>query len=257
MKGADAHRRARALVAFLRDYLIPPRCPACGELVGAEEESAPFCPDCLDGWRREKLLPCAKCGLSMLECRCLPPLLTRSGIDEGIFLSGYRPNGGTVTDRLVYRIKEERDGRVFAFLARELAPYLAEFVRREGIAEDRVRIVPLPRRRGAVHRHGFDQAKELAKALSRETGYPYLDAICRAHAGREQKRLSAEDRRKNVTGAFRIVRGVPILAEETVFLVDDVVTTGSGLSECAELLFCRGALRVVPVLVARTQRGKA
>lgn len=241
----------RTVHAFLRDYIIPPRCPSCGDLTAMDEPNAPFCLECRGKWEREKLAPCETCGLSMLDCACLPPLLTENGIRDSIFLTAYRAGGDTASDRVIFSIKSECDGRTFAFLARELSYQVLRFARLEGLSADRICIASLPRRKSAIRAHGFDQARELARALARETGYPYLGCLERARAGREQKHLSAEARRSNAAGAFRMAKRANV-AGLAVFLVDDVMTTGSGLYECASLLYQSGAERVIPTVIART-----
>lgn len=246
-------KRGRALGAFLWDYAVPPVCPACGEvLLHAERGESPFCPDCLSEWEREKLAPCGKCKLALPDCVCIPDALRESGVRDTVFLTAYRSGGGTVPDRLVYYGKDNNDPRVFSFLARELAIRIGRLFREAELPTDHAVITYLPRRRGGVHEHGFDQARSLARALSEETGYPLLEVLSRHGHSEEQKLLSEEERRTNLTGAFRLSSPERV-RERLVLLLDDVVTTGAGLSECTRLLLGAGAERVIPVTVARTE----
>ena len=78
----------------------------------------------------------------------------------------------------------------------------------------------------------------------------------RVGSPRRQGGLSEEERRRNVVGTFRCVRGFQSAAEggETVLVVDDIMTTGSTLSECARELKRAGAARVWCVTLARSLR---
>lgn len=248
--------KRKAVLSFLRDYFLPPTCPGCGELTPMACPDAPFCPECRENWEREKLAPCSRCGLAMPDCRCLPKLLTENGVRDGLCLTAYHTGGGTVPDRTVYYIKENRDGRAFEFLARELSVPFRRLVREEELPGGRILIASMPRRKSAVREYGFDQAEELARALARETGYPYEKCLGRARAGREQKRLSAEERVKNTEGGFALKKGTDV-SGRYVFLVDDVMTTGSSLYGCLSLLQEAGAARVIPIVVARTENKKA
>ncbi len=243
----------RAACALLRDYFMPPRCPSCKELlpIGREDDS-PFCRECGLSWERELLEACPGCGLALPDCVCVPELLRKVGVRDTIFLAAYRAERPGVPNRLVYYIKENRDLRVLASLGRTLAIRVGRLVREAELPTDRIVVAYLPRRSSAVRRYGFDQAREHARAIAKETGYPVLHAIKRRSAAQEQKRLSREERRKNLENAFRL-SGEGDLTGRTVLLVDDVVTTGSGLAACAELLLGAGAETVIPVTVARTE----
>ena len=241
--------------SFFRDYLLPPPCPGCGALTPIENPDAPFCPECYSMWQSEKLSPCSRCGLAMPDCRCLPRLLTDHGVRDGICLAAYQTGGGTLPDRLIYYIKENRDGRVFDFLAGELSIHLHRLIREAEIPGDRILITYLPRRRSAIREYGFDQAQALSQALAREMGYPFACCFERTREGREQKLLSAEERVENARGGFRMARNADV-SGRYVFLVDDVMTTGSSLYGCLSLLRAEGAECVIPVVVARTENKK-
>ena len=245
-------RRKRGwIVDLLTDYLIPPKCAGCGELIPADSDTKPFCDACKESWNNEALEPCSSCGLSMRDCVCLPTLLTENGIRDGLFLTAYRTGGLTVPDRLILSIKSEKDRHAFSFLARELSYLVKRYVRDEELPSDRIVIAALPRRRRSVREKGFDHAVVLARALSAETGYPYLNCLARRHGGREQKHLGREERIQNLRNAFRYC-GTDSVSGKFVFLVDDVMTTGSGLLACAEILLSAGAERVIPTVIART-----
>jgi len=93
-------------------------------------------------------------------------------------------------------------------------------------------------------------AEQIAKRLDRR----YLPkTLVRCRGPRRQSALSEEERRENVKGTFA-VRHAEKFRGRTVLLVDDVMTTGSTLSECARILKEAGAWRVWTVTLARSIR---
>ena len=101
-------------------------------------------------------------------------------------------------------------------------------------------IVYLPRSRRAKRAEGHDQSERLARALSRMTGIPVARAIVRTRHGRVQKDLRASDRMKNAKKSFRYNPRVDVKGKYVV-LLDDVVTTGAGMSVGVSLLRQAGA----------------
>ena len=79
------------------------------------------------------------------------------------------------------------------------------------------------------------------------------DALARTRATEPQIELSAAERRVNVKGAFS-VRGAERVAGKRILLLDDVMTTGSTMDECAKELKKAGASAVIAVSIARTAK---
>ncbi|MBR3837734.1 MAG: ComF family protein [Clostridia bacterium] len=104
-----------------------------------------------------------------------------------------------------------------------------------------------PRRPSAQRRAGFDQGEELAGIVAEAIGRPSVALLERRGFGKAQHRLSGSARKKNVQGAFSATRR---LAGETVLLVDDVVTTGASVRECARILKGAGAQKVYVLCLA-------
>ena len=117
-------------------------------------------------------------------------------------------------------------------------------------------VAPMPST--LLHRldRGYNPSGCLAKALARRLQRPYdPNALRRTGSPRRQGGLSEEDRRTNVVGTFRCRRSYaapPGGEGTTVLLVDDIMTTGSTLSECARELKRAGAARVWCVTLARS-----
>ena len=115
-------------------------------------------------------------------------------------------------------------------------------------------IVPVPLHRSRLRQRGFNQAVLLGRVLSRRLSLPMLpDALVRIRPTEPQITLSATERRVNVKGAFRVNRPGRI-AGTRILLLDDVMTTGSTMDECAKELKKAGAESVVAATIARTAR---
>lgn len=135
-------------------------------------------------------------------------------------------------DRMIHEFKFGRrigTGRVLARLA-------ADWIASHGARRPEMLIaVPLHwQRRLARH---FNPAHEIAHVLSRRLRVPLAAPLRRSRATTPQSSLSAARRRRNLRGAFRLVR--PVRARH-VALVDDVVTTGATAAEITAVLRAGG-----------------
>jgi len=99
-----------------------------------------------------------------------------------------------------------------------------------------------------LRERGYDQARELARVLGARLHVPVLPLLARHVATAAQTRLGAAARRQNVRAAFRCRAG-PLPSH--VALVDDVMTTGATLHECADVLRRAGVARIDVWVVAR------
>jgi len=112
-------------------------------------------------------------------------------------------------------------------------------------------VVPVPLHPRRLQARGFNPAALLARSVARAVASPAAPrALRRTRSTASQTGLDRVARRKNVTGAFACSVDPPA----TVWLVDDIVTTGATLSECARCLRRHGARRIVAICVARTPR---
>lgn len=91
---------------------------------------------------------------------------------------------------------------------------------------------------------GYNQCEYLTKVLAKRLGKPYDRRVLkRIGSPRRQAELSEDERRKNAEGTFEVIRPDRVKGL-TVLVVDDIMTTGATLSECAKALKAAGASRV-------------
>lgn len=133
-----------------------------------------------------------------------------------------------------------------------LAVEMAELVRREygGIAFNC--ITPVPLHLIDFRRRGFNQSELLSRALSMRIGVPTELLLAKVFYTPPQKELSLLRREANLLGAYDVLPQSDLndLNDRVVLLVDDVITTGSTLHECAKMLKIAGAKEVYAITVA-------
>ena len=217
----------------LIDILFPPVCPVCEEDTGL-----PLCRGCDAGFSSHLIKGpmCVVCGVPFASkvgddrtCgKCLmktPPFkLARSVyVYEGVVLES------------IHRFKYS--GKVI--LAGPLGHLLAGAAR--GLPARPDVVVPVPLHPGRLRSRGFNQSLLLARRVSGLIGVrlDYL-SLKRTRPTRPQVNLNSRERRENVKGAFEVKKPDAFKGKK-VLLVDDVLTTGSTVRECARVAKGSGA----------------
>ena len=144
-------------------------------------------------------------------------------------------------DRLVQSFKYGHRLALAGFLGRQLADLAAEM--------NVDLIIPMPLHAKRLRERGFNQALELARPVARATGLPIDATGCqRIRHTPAQAALPWRERVKNIRGAFHCSTD---FSGKRLLLVDDVMTTGASIDECARTLKLHGAARVSALVVAR------
>lgn len=103
-------------------------------------------------------------------------------------------------------------------------------------------IIPVPLHRRRLIERGYNQALELARAVSQQLRVPLESAACeRIRHTIPQASLAARDRYRNLQGAFKVTG---LLNYAHVAILDDVVTTGHTVVELSQELLKAGVERV-------------
>jgi len=220
--------------------LLPPRCLLCGEAGAPGRELCARCTEELP-WNRRG---CTRCALPIEGAGTLcSPCQRRAPA----FARLHAPlRYAYPLDRLVTRFKFGRDLAAGALLADLLGDHLADYALAFGVQ----RLVPVPLHAQRLRERGYNQSQELARRIAPRLGLRIdAQALRRTRATEVQSGLDAKARRQNVRGAFvgdaERVRGLHI------GLIDDVVTTGATVHECAKALKLAGAREVSVFAVAR------
>lgn len=230
------------------ELLFPDRCYFCGRDPGCRGELV--CPDCLAMIHYLRSPMCTCCGREFS---------TSSGGDHlcGVCL-GHPPvfawaraavSYEEPVSQLLHGLKYAADTRTLPVLAQIVAAFV------EGLSLDfqagNDRIVPVPLHSTRLKKRGLNQSQLLAEILFPHAGDALLvDTLRRIRHTPPQTTLNGPARRKNLAGAFVVV-DPPAIQGRRVFLVDDVLTTGTTVTECARVLLAAGATGVCVVTVAR------
>jgi ComF family protein len=110
-------------------------------------------------------------------------------------------------------------------------------------------LVPVPMHWTRLWDRGCNHTELLAEALGAEAGLPVHRALRRVRRTPRQLGLDAEQRRRNLHGAFTVEKKVAVDGLRLVIL-DDVHTTGSTLAECGATLIAAGAAEVFALTVS-------
>jgi len=226
----------------LLSLLYPPRCAVCRTLGCA----LPLCETCVASVVPVPEPTCLHCGHSLepgrecSDCQKHPP-----AFDRARALGAYQG----VLREAVHCFKYKN----CPALAEPLGSLLAAQARTQSDALRGLKfdgVLPMPMHAGRRRTRGYNQSERLARVVARELGLPLDTALLtRARATRQQVGLTAERRRSNLQGAFRVSRPQNA-AGKTFLLIDDVMTTGSSLSECAAMLKLAGAHGVYALVLA-------
>jgi ComF family protein len=241
---------AGQLVAGAVDLLYPAHCMACGEGL---EGTASLCEACAVKVQWIGHDRCRRCGAgvgrhrgvveSCQECATHPPVhvektcaVAKYGGPLRAVILGLKFGGGLQAVPLLSRLMVTR------IRATELLKDATDWA-----------VVPVPLAAPDAKQRGFNQAEELAMALSREFGVRLETGLLKkARTTKPQATLDHTARAENLRGVFAAdAKHVKRYAATGVLLVDDVMTTGATLSECARTLHDAGIKHIRGAVIAR------
>ena len=206
----------------LIDFIFPPICEVCGRRL-----------------KNNEVIVCRSC-----IGKIVPSRTTRKRVkglkylDEVSAFGMFIPPFDEIIHLYKYSGKTKLSEKLVNFL------YITYLTHYNGIKVDLITAVPLHRVKS--RERGYNQSELLARGLSELTGIPYRPLLVRTRNTVSQTKLDRNKRMENVKGAFRCTLDV----EGHVLLVDDVMTTGSTLNECARVLKLKGVERVTGLVLA-------
>ena len=205
----------------LLDLLFPPKCAFCGALLPRENDGV-----------------CARC---RKELPRTSPKDRRVTFVKSVTAPFYY-EGEVRRSLLAYKFRAlSARGRVYGRLVGE------ELLAR-GVEFDLLSWVPLSRRR--LRRRGYGQARLIAEGAAEKLGMTVTPLLCKSRDVPPQSRIrTAEGRRANISGCYQVPEPASV-RDKRILLVDDIITTGSTVSECARMLMLAGAREVLAASVA-------
>lgn len=217
---------SRAL-CLLIDFVYPPRCPLCDSFV---ETDGRLCADCTNS-------------VQVLDGEAYLPHLNRNWFDS-------------CRARFAYEGRVREGICAFKFKGRlDLANFFGDALAHGAYgASDFDAIVPVPMHPARLRSRGFNPAALLALAVGRRMKIAvYLGMLRRARNAKPQVGLEREARLANARGSFSVDgRHLVHPAGKRILIVDDILTTGATVNECARTLLKAKARSISILTVART-----
>lgn len=205
----------------LMQLLYPPKCVLCRKLLTDDETDL-----------------CAQCRSDTPEIsdtkRKLPYLAKWTGL--------WYYEGSVRASILRYKFRGSRS------YSQSYGRLLAMKLLQEDASFDILTWAPISRRR--KRSRGYDQVELIARAVAKELGVSLVPTLTKIRHNRPQSKLKdAAARRANVLGVYRVLDPEQI-AGKRILLLDDILTTGATVSECARTLLTAGAKEVICATVA-------
>ena len=109
-------------------------------------------------------------------------------------------------------------------------------------------IVPVPPRRGKIRKTGWDQIQDTADILRFMYDIPVLNLLIRLD-NTQQKKKNRSARIHGTAPRYCVNRSFSAAVPKTVVLLDDIMTTGATLEECATVLHRAGVQKVFALTI--------
>lgn len=196
----------RKALINITSLLFPQRCPYCYRLVEVGEIA---CTECLDK------LPADGFYQGIMDgYRCISALNYEGAYKRAIL-------------RYKYHDKTQHTEQFAQLIANQVQNAYPDMV------FDIITYVPMHIK--DLRKRGYNQSRLLAKSVSRILNIPCVETLIKKKTTSAQHKLSKEKRKSNLRGAFALV-DKNIVKGKSVLLIDDIVTTGFTLYECAKTL---------------------
>ena len=236
--------------------LFPSDCRLCSAPL-TNISRLPVCEECLAAIRPIDGAVCAVCGERILTpYAALGPV--RCGLCQRVDLpfekaAAYGSYEAELRG-LVHLLKYQQVRPAASVLGHMLAEVISSM--EPSFGSGKVLVVPVPLHRAKWRQRGFNQTDLITQAALKSLPHkerfvlqPSL--LKRTRETRSQTGLTRHQRRENMRGAFSVTK-LEQIADREILLVDDVMTTGTTISECARVLRRAGAVKIWAVTVART-----
>lgn len=233
---------------FIVSLLYPKRCVKCGK------GGAYICDNCFSTITFLEFQRCAVCQKGSIDGLVHPKCELKDGIEGILSVLSYKG----IVKKLIYQFKYPP---YLSSLQDDLSNLLYEgLIQQESFMHfmggKNVVFTCVPLHPSRLKRRGYNQSELLAANLSEKFRVlNFSNLLLRKVNTKAQFDLKKEQRAKNVSGAFVLnSRFKSSLQGKRVVIVDDILTTGSTLRECAKVLRQNGAKEVLGVTLAHEDK---
>ncbi len=240
--------------------IFPNKCLACNKIIDCEGLF------CNDDWQKLQFITEPKCRIcsqpfiSEFEAHsassgshsilCIKCLTIQPSYDSSITIFRYNDLLKKIVGDLKYHDGTNLSKKFGKILSQKIAPEVQNY--------NLIIAVPLHKQR--LRERKFNQAILLAKAILQNLSNDaknnlkfYPDILLRTRYTKAQVKLDQKTRAKNLHGAFSVNKKyLDQIKDSSILLIDDVITTGATLENCASILKKAGAKKVTVVTIAHT-----
>lgn len=204
---------------------------------------------------------CKKVGsVICFDCRkTIPKRLFYASVSRGeertsLSFSGVYGYRNTVISKGMSRGKYAHSSKPFILLTEYALPEFQEFFKNISNAV----IVPVPLHPVREHERGFNQSQVICNVLENNLGIKTCSLLTRIRNTPQQARLKKRERQSNLVNAFELnmrkLEDLPLSKDTPLVLVDDVISTGATIVECAQVLELYGFRNISALCLARGGR---
>ena len=226
----------------LLDFVFPKYCINCKK-VGSY-----ICADCFAFISFDISMICLVCNKGSFDGLTHPGCRTKYAIDGAFSTINYKG----IVKKLIYNFKYKP---YVSDLKNSLVELFYESIIQQEIFQKAYQsgpiLVPIPLHKRRLRKRGYNHAKLLAEGLSRKLGLEVTEILQRNKDTKSQFGLNLEKRRENIKGSFAIAPNILISQYPNIFLIDDILTSGTTLLEGARILKKNGVKRVWGLTLAR------
>jgi len=231
---------------FILDLIFPRECLGCGQ------ENTYLCTECRQKIGLNKKFYCAFCKkesyLSQVCAACKNDTNLRA-----IWLAADYNN--ELLQRLIHNLKYNYVAEISITLANLIISYLEEnkIFENFNLNKEELILTPVPLHKKRLLHRGFNQSSLLAQRLSDFYKIPIFNLLTRNKNTLSQVNLKRSARQANIREAFSFNAYNPLDKNKKIILIDDVVTTGSTLKECAKVLNKNGFEEIYGLVIAQRE----
>ena len=245
MRSLKKMKKLKKLTRKFLNIIFPVKCACCGEVSQNADSADILCQKCGKLIEETAGYDCMQCKNPPYLCRC------KKVEDISAVLFAYFYSGEKLK-RAIYQLKRANLYYINEFFAKGMYNSLESsgIIEKEGVDF----VTNTPRMNKSLKFYGYNQSEALARLISKYAGIPYRRSLLALRSyNTEQKTLNKARRGQNVKNKFKAVKNMTKpggAAGKNILIIDDVVTTGSTLSECAKILKTHGAKNIYALCAA-------
>lgn len=219
---------------YFFDFFLPRLCASCKKSLSPIEEIV--CDDCY-----YKLEIADSC---IIESEYKIKFAQDKFIED--YRAGFLFQQDMPIQHIIHSLKYDKKFSVGIYLGRLISKLFFEHITKWNADL----IIPVPLHRLKKLDRGYNQSEFIAKGISKELKIPYAkNLVKRVKFTQTQTQLNLIQRKENVKNAFKVINS-KYLKRKNIILVDDVVTTGSTVNECAQVIKESGAEKIYALFIA-------